>query len=114
MTIYAMFRSIGSLLGSLDAATRVTGVLIQAIVVYTGYLIPPQSMHPWFSWLRWINPLQYGFEALLVNEFYKLQIDCEAPFLVPQGPGITTQGCAIAGSTPGNRIVNGENYVEAS
>lgn len=65
MTMYAFFRAIGSLVGSLDVATRITGVAIQALVVYTGYLIPPQKMHPWFSWLRWINPVQYGFEALM-------------------------------------------------
>lgn len=41
MTMYAFFRSVGALLGSLDAATRVTGVAIQILVVYTGYLIPP-------------------------------------------------------------------------
>jgi len=60
MTMYAMFRAVGALVGSLDIATRITGVLIQALVVYTGYLIPPQKMHPWFGWIRWINPIYYG------------------------------------------------------
>jgi len=46
MTIYAFFRAIGALSGSLDGATRITGVAIQALVVYTGYLIPPSKMHP--------------------------------------------------------------------
>lgn len=54
MTMYAFFRAMGALVGSLDAATRVTGVAIQALVVYTGYLIPPSKMHPWFSWLRYV------------------------------------------------------------
>jgi hypothetical protein len=76
MTMYSFFRAIGALLGSLDAATRVTGVAIQILVVYTGYLIPPSKMHPWFSWLRWINPVQYGFEALMANEFHNLEIQC--------------------------------------
>ena len=40
MTMYAFFRAIGALVGSLDVATRITGVAIQALVVYTGYLIP--------------------------------------------------------------------------
>jgi len=55
MTMYAFFRAIGSLSGSLDGATRITGVAIQALVVYTGYLIPPSMMHPWFSWIRWVS-----------------------------------------------------------
>ena len=58
MTMYSFFRSLGALCKSLDTATRLTGVAIQALIVYTGYLIPPQKMHPWFKWLIWINPVQ--------------------------------------------------------
>jgi len=56
MTMYAFFRAVGALNKSLDNATRITGVAIQALIVYTGYLIPPTKMHPWFKWLIWINP----------------------------------------------------------
>jgi ATP-binding cassette, subfamily G (WHITE), member 2, SNQ2 len=116
MTMYSFFRALGALLGSLDAATRVTGIAIQALVVYTGYLIPPRKMHPWFSWLRWVNPVQYGFEALLTNEYYNLELECVPPFLVPRVPGANTlyQGCTIQGSTPGSTIVQGENYVQTA
>lgn len=91
MTMYSFFRSLGALCKSLDIATQLTGVAIQALIVYTGYLIPPQKMHPWFKWLIWINPVQYGFEALMSNEFYNLDIECVAPYLVPQGPGAAPQ-----------------------
>ncbi|KAF2091805.1 ABC drug exporter AtrF [Saccharata proteae CBS 121410] len=114
MTMYAFFRAIGSLVGSLDVATRITGVAIQALVVYTGYLIPPRKMHPWFSWIRWINPVQYGFEALMANEFYNLEIQCAPPYIVPEGvPGATEQyqTCAIQGSTPGSLTVSGADYI---
>jgi len=116
MTMYAFFRAIGALVGTLDVATRITGVAIQALVVYTGYLIPPAKMHPWFSWLRWINPIQYGFEGLLVNEFYNLEIQCTPPYIAPQVPGAQEQyqSCAIQGSTPGSLTVSGAAYVEAA
>ncbi|KAK5123595.1 hypothetical protein LTR85_002633 [Meristemomyces frigidus] len=116
MTMYALFRAVGALVGSLDVATRITGVLIQALVVYTGYLIPPRKMHPWFSWIRWINPVQYGFEGLMANEFYALQIQCVPPYLVPQGPGATTQfqSCTIQGSQPGSAVVSGAAYIETA
>lgn len=116
MTMYAFFRAIGSLVGSLDIATRITGVAIQALVVYTGYLIPPSKMHPWFSWLRWINPIQYGFEALMANEFTGLTIGCEPPFLVPQGNGAAPQyqSCTIQGSQPGKTTVNGADYIDVA
>lgn len=27
-------------------------------------------MHPWFSWIRWLNPVYYAFESLLTSEWY--------------------------------------------
>ena len=49
MAMYSFFRAIGAWVPSLDVATRITGVAIQALIVYTGYLIPPTKMHPWFK-----------------------------------------------------------------
>jgi len=116
MTMYAFFRAIGALVGSLDVATRITGVAIQALVVYTGYLIPPSKMHPWFSWLRWINPVQYGFEALMANEFYNLELECVPPYIVPQVPNANPQyqSCAVQGSTPGSLTVVGADYIQTA
>ncbi|KAI0381497.1 ABC-2 type transporter-domain-containing protein [Hypomontagnella monticulosa] len=116
MTTYAFFRAISAVFKTLDDATKVTGVAIQILVVYTGYLIPPSSMHPWFSWLRWINWLQYGFECLMANEFYNLQLDCVPPYLVPQGPNAEPeyQSCTLAGSQPGETVVAGSAYIEQS
>lgn len=113
MNMYSFFRAIGSLVKSLDVATRITGVAIQALIVYTGYLIPPQKMRPWFKWLIWINPVQYGFEALMANEFTGLDIECVSPSLVPQGPGSLPQyqSCTLQGSQPGQVFVKGEDYI---
>lgn len=112
--MYSFFRMIAAWSNSLDSATQVTGVAIQALIVYTGYLIPPVSMHPWFAWLRWINPVQYSFEVLMANEFDGLNIECVPPFLVPAGgPGVTpeNQGCLLRGNQPGSTIVQGADYI---
>lgn len=116
MNMYSFFRAIGSLVKSLDVATRITGIAVQILIVYTGYLIPPAKMHPWFKWLIWINPVQYGFEALMANEFYNLDIVCVPPFLVPQGAGATTQyqSCTIQGNQPGQSIVKGADYIKTA
>ena len=116
MNMYSFFRAIGAWCRSLDVATRITGVSIQVLIVYTGYLIPPTKMHPWFKWLMWINPVQYGFEALMANEFYNLDIQCVPPNLVPQGPGVSPQyqSCTIQGSQPGQSIVNGADYIRVA
>ncbi|KAJ5928919.1 CDR ABC transporter [Penicillium verhagenii] len=116
MTMYSFFRSLGALCASLDIATRITGVAIQALIVYTGYLIPPWKMHPWLKWLIWINPVQYAFEAMMSNEFYNLAIQCEAPYVVPSGPAASAghQGCTIQGSSPNNLTVQGSDYILAA
>ncbi|OLN87511.1 Brefeldin A resistance protein [Colletotrichum chlorophyti] len=116
MVTYAFFRAISAWCKTLDDATRFTGVSVQILVVYTGYLIPPNSMRPWFGWLRWINWIQYGFECLMSNEFYDRQLECGPPYLIPQGPNASPeyQGCALAGSPPGQVIVPGSSYIEAS
>ncbi|KAI4187797.1 MAG: hypothetical protein L6R41_002564 [Letrouitia leprolyta] len=116
LSIYSLFRAMGALVSSLDVATRVTGVAIQALIVYTGYLIPPQKMHPWFKWLIWINPVQYGFEALMANEFYNLDIQCVPPNLVPLGPMASPefQSCTLQGSKSGQTTVNGADYIKTA
>lgn len=116
MNMYSFFRAIGSLTKSLDIATRITGLSIQILIVYTGYLIPPAKMHPWFKWMIWINPVQYGFEALMANEFYNFDIACVPPNLVPQGPGASPQyqSCTLQGSQPGQVTVSGANYIKTA
>ena len=116
MTTYSFFRAISAVFKTLDDATKITGVAIQIIIVYTGYLIPPSSMHPWFSWLRWINWVYYGFECLMSNEFYALELTCVPPYLIPSVPGATPdhQSCSLAGSTPGSTLVSGEAYINTA
>jgi ABC-type multidrug transport system permease subunit/ABC-type multidrug transport system ATPase subunit len=114
MTTYAFFRVISSFSRTIDDATRITGVAIQILVVYTGYLIPPSSMHPWFSWLRWINWIQYGFECLMANEFAFMDLQCDPPYLVPGLPDAQPQyqSCALQGSQPGETSVAGSSYIQ--
>lgn len=117
LTLYSFFRALASFSASLDVASRLTGIAIQALVVYTGYLIPPGAMHPWFSWIRWINPVQYSFEALMANEFTGMEINCEPPYLVPPpGPNITPeyQSCLLQGSKPGEPSVSGSDYISTA
>lgn len=116
MTTYSFFRAISAVFKTLDDATKVTGVFIQILIVYTGYLIPPSSMRVWFGWLRWIDWIQYAFEALMSNEFYRLQMDCVSPYLIPQGENVQAQyqTCTLQGSQPGSTVVSGANYIETA
>lgn len=47
------------------------------------------------------------------NEFYKLDIQCVPPYVVPQGPSASPeyQSCLIQGSRPGQTVVRGSDYI---
>jgi ABC-type multidrug transport system ATPase subunit len=50
MCMTALFRAIGAGFSTFDGASKVSGFMISAMVMYTGYMIQKPSMHPWFVW----------------------------------------------------------------
>lgn len=116
MCMTALFRAIGAAFSSFDAASKVSGFLMSALIMYTGFLLPKPSMHPWLSWIFWINPLAYGYEAILSNEFHGQLIPCVNNNLVPNGPGYTNsefQACTgIRGAPAGASVITGDQYLQ--
>ncbi len=51
MCMTACFRAIGAAFSTFDAASKVSGFLIGALIMYTGYMIRKPQMHPWFVWI---------------------------------------------------------------
>ncbi|KAJ5307581.1 ABC multidrug transporter atrF [Penicillium atrosanguineum] len=115
MCMTALFRAIGALFSTFDGASKVSGFLISALIMYTGYMIQKPEMHPWLGWIFWIDPLAYGFEALLSNEFNGKTIPCVGTNLIPSGAGYDDpahQSCAgVGGAIQGNTYVTGEQYL---
>lgn len=64
----AIFRTIAASIKTVSQAMAFAGVMVLAIVIYTGFTIPRPYEHPWFKWISWINPVAYAFEAIMVNE----------------------------------------------
>ncbi|EAW12337.1 putative ABC multidrug transporter [Aspergillus clavatus NRRL 1] len=115
MVMTALFRAVGALFGTFDGASKVSGFLIMALILYTGYQITKPEMHPWLGWIYWINPLAYAFDAMLSNEFHNKIIPCVGNNLIPMGPGYentTFQACAgVGGAVQGQTYVTGEQYL---
>lgn len=64
-----------------------------------------------------LQPIRYGYEALLVNEFHTINAECSV--LVPAGAGyenvaLANQACTTVGSTPGSSTVMGITYAALS
>lgn len=113
------FRTVAASTKRVETALSIGGVSVLALVVYTGYVIPRPSMHPWFKWISYINPLAYGFEALMANEFHGRQSKCSQNSIIPNGPGYesvsgNSKVCAVTGALPGELTVSGDNYIWAT
>ncbi|OCF60041.1 ABC transporter [Kwoniella mangroviensis CBS 10435] len=112
----AFFRFIGYSFGTFNNASKVSGLMFSILVTYAGYIIYTPSMKPWFSWIRWIDPVYYSFEALMSNELAGEQLQCIQPQLVPYGQNYmgTPAGCAIAGAQPGSTTLDGQAWLNTA
>jgi ATP-binding cassette subfamily G (WHITE) protein 2 (SNQ2) len=109
-----MYRMIGSLFQNFDNASKISGFWTMAMMVYAGYFIPQQNMHPWFGWIVWLNPAAYGYEGLMANEFEGLNLACVGDQLVPNGPSYSNsshRACTVMGSAPGSSTIIGSDYI---
>jgi ABC-type multidrug transport system ATPase subunit len=116
MCMTALFRLIGAGFPTFDAASKTSGLVLVAFFGYMGYMIAKPEMHPWLGWIFWINPMAYGFEALLGNEFHGQEIPCVGPNLIPNGPGYVSgeggQACAgVSGARAGASSLTGDEYL---
>ncbi|KAK4125191.1 hypothetical protein N657DRAFT_569796 [Parathielavia appendiculata] len=114
--VTAMYRMLASLSPSIDDAVRFSGMALNLLAIFTGYVISKSmllSQKIWFGWIAHINPLSYSFEAALSNEFHGRTMECAPGQLVPQGPGVSpeNQGCALPGAHLGNTSVLGDDYI---
>ncbi|KAK4234448.1 ABC-2 type transporter-domain-containing protein [Achaetomium macrosporum] len=114
LTMSMFFRMLGSLSRTLEETMAPVSTLVMLFVMYAGYVIPPGYMVPWLGWVRWINPVYYAYEALMVNEFDGRVFPCTT--VVPEGPQYTQGGmegrvCSAIGAVPGAQDVQGAAYL---
>ncbi|KAG9684475.1 putative ABC transporter, partial [Aureobasidium melanogenum] len=115
--ITALYRMFASLSPTIDDAVRFSGIALNLLIIYTGYVIPKTQLlgdYIWFGWIYYINPIAYSFEAVLTNEFSGRTMQCAPSNLVPHGPGIDPafQGCTLTGAAVNAHTVSGSAYLE--
>jgi ABC-type multidrug transport system permease subunit len=92
-----------------------SAVILVGLVMYAGFAIPVSYMRGWAAWMRYLNPIYFALESLLINEFTGRTFQCTE--IVPSGPryeGVTSlqQSCSALGSEPGSLNVDGQRYIE--
>lgn len=109
-----LYRTIGAMSRTLTGSIAPGADFILMLVIYTGFVLPIPSMHPWFEWFRYVNPVGYAFESLMINEFSGRQFPCST--FVPQGTSYlysrpNQKMCAVTGATSSVDKVEGTAYL---
>ncbi|KAJ5717004.1 hypothetical protein N7488_002650 [Penicillium malachiteum] len=114
LAMSGIFRTLAASTKTLAQAMSMAGVIVLAIVIYTGFVItaPEMAKIPWFSWIRWINPIFYTFESLIANEFHGRRFECSQ--FVPGYSSLSGDSfiCSVRGAVAGERTVSGDSYIE--
>ncbi|EMC97505.1 hypothetical protein BAUCODRAFT_454374 [Baudoinia panamericana UAMH 10762] len=114
LTMSMLFRCIASLSRTLSQAMAPAAILILGIVIFTGFAIPVNYMLSWCRWINWIDPVAYGFESLMINEFSGRSYQC-SQFVPSYGSlALQQQVCSAVGSQPGLTAVSGDAYINSA
>jgi ATP-binding cassette, subfamily G (WHITE), member 2, PDR len=109
-----IFRTIASVSRTLHQALAPAAVVLLAIIIYTGFVIPTTYMLGWSRWINYINPVAYAFEALMTNEFSGREFPCPEYSLIPQYGELPNRICTVVGSVPGKSSVSGDVYLDVA
>ncbi|KAI0028777.1 AtrD, ABC-transporter [Vararia minispora EC-137] len=110
-----IFRTIGACTKSLPQAMAPASVIMLALIIYTGFVVPTPDMLGWSRWINYIDPIAYAFESLIVNEFDGRVFPCTT--FLPSGPGYSPPAnaiCSVVGAVAGSPVVRGTDYINQS
>ncbi|RMZ88596.1 hypothetical protein DV736_g4173, partial [Chaetothyriales sp. CBS 134916] len=115
LTMSMLFRTIASVSRSLSQALAPAAILILAIVIYTGFAIPTTYMLGWARWINYLDPVAYGFESLMINEFSNRHFPCAVyvPSGFNYGTGLEHRVCTTVGSVAGQSTVSGDAFINS-
>lgn len=114
LVMSGLFRTIASVSRTLSQAMAPAAILILAIVIFTGFTVPVDYMLSWCRWINYIDPVAYGFECLMINEFHDRNFTCSD--LIPTYGNLAdqTQVCSAVGSVAGQDFVSGDAYINSA
>jgi len=112
----SFFRLVAATSRTLIQALLPTAVVMIGLVMYAGFAIPVSYMRGWAAWMRYLNPIYFAFESLVINEFSGRTFACTE--IIPSGPGYGDAAglqisCSALGSEAGSLEVDGQRYIEA-
>ncbi|KAF9041171.1 ABC-2 type transporter-domain-containing protein [Rhodocollybia butyracea] len=106
LTMQGFFRTFGQLCTNFDSAFRLATFFIPNFIEYTGYILPVNKMKRWLFWIYYLNPVGYAWQAIMENEFRRIDLTCDGAYVVPL--------CTLFGATAASTTVSGHEYLFAA
>lgn len=89
-------------------------ILQLGLLIFTGFVVPVDYMLGWCRWISYVNPVAYGYEALMINEFHNRNYTCSS--YIPNYPNVGAENvvCGVIGSVPGQSYVLGDDFINSA
>lgn len=58
-------------------ALVVAPLILLPLMMFSGFVLNPESIKVWLGWLEWLSPIKYAFSAIALNEFQGLELYCK-------------------------------------
>eukprot|EP00906_Rhabdomonas_costata_P011305 RCo016041 len=89
VTASVMFKGMVVLFPTLPMAQTIVGLLESFFFVFSGYLIPWDSLPAAWWWAQWVSPQSYAYAAVLADQFSGVVVPCTQ--------STTTSACVYSG-----------------
>jgi ATP-binding cassette subfamily G (WHITE) protein 2 (PDR) len=89
-------------------------IMMLALLIFTGFVVPVDYMLPWCRWINYLNPIAYGYESLMVNEYHGRNFTCSAHIPDYANASANNTACDAVGAIPGLSYVNGDDYLNSA
>ncbi|EFR04875.1 ATP-binding cassette transporter [Nannizzia gypsea CBS 118893] len=109
-----IFRFIGSLSRTEQQAMVPASIMMLALLIFTGFVVPIDYMLPWCRWIHYLNPVAYGYEALMINEFHGRNFPCTSYIPDYTNTSLNNVACNAVGAITGSTYVNGDHYINTA
>lgn len=113
LVISNTLRTLGHVTRSVYQALAPYAMIVTAMVLYTGFVLPVRDMQGWLRWLEHLDPISYAYESLVINELRGRRFPCEAFVPAYEDATSETRTCATRGGAPGSDFVDGDDYIRS-
>ncbi|EPY51193.1 ABC transporter Pdr1 [Schizosaccharomyces cryophilus OY26] len=106
----SIFRLIALLCSTAEIAAFIGGIAALYFISFCGSVMPINYIGWWFRWLAYANPVQYGYESIMLNEFKDRIFNCSA--IIPNlSFPLRNNICPSPSGVPGVPYIIGINYL---